>query len=408
MKSIKLSFFLNMEIKPFILGAFLSRTTECENDGRRYFYTYTSYKSSKYVFPDDFDFESYPEQLISVLNQYSGHHNWTRTSVTPTQAKLCFYIQNDLEMSKDVFYKTLYGILLNSNWLIIENESAKADFIRGFMELRGSVDTKLKFLTQDYFYSNKRELKKALLLPDVLDIPVGYMNLNARELQPQYVEGTNKRNTQFRINLFYYANKIGFLNDYKAKIFENAYHPKSKSKKNDITYFDVEAPTPRTYTSQFINNLNFFTNNIYERDLTEELVEKLREQLGINNQSEASSTTNRSQALVEVFNRVSPDKCALCGTTKTFADPNTGRQQFEIHHVISVHNGKQYDNMANLVKLCTTCHDSLKRGRSSKEDQIKSIITILHGNPVVYEFCSEILDIDNINDLAERIQEMLG
>ena len=79
-----------------------------------------------------------------------------------------------------------------------------------------------------------------------------------------------------------------------------------------------------------------------------------------------------------------------------------------VGHTFAVHNGKELDNIANLVKLCPECHTMLKKGRSTKENQIKSIYNILHNRPEVSEYASSYLQIDDINELVEKIWEMLG
>ena len=52
MIKIRLKDFFKNEIKPFILGAFLSRIMEYtdKNTGEKYFYAYTSFKASKFIY----------------------------------------------------------------------------------------------------------------------------------------------------------------------------------------------------------------------------------------------------------------------------------------------------------------------------------------------------------------------
>jgi len=282
----------------------------------------------------------------------------------------------------------------------------KKDFVRGFVEIRGSVDTTAKLIAQDYFYNSKIEIKKAQLLTDMMNLPIRFANFNPRNLQPQYVNGENKRNTQFRIHAFYYAKNIGFINDYKAKIFETVYHFHRKKVENLITYYDVEIPKSRNDDVSFIKYLNFFTNNIYDKELTSTAIKELRISLGFD--TNESTKTSRNASIIELYRLISEDKCAICDTTKTFENKKTGRQHFEIHHMISYNNGNEYDNIANLVKLCPTCHDSLKRNHASKPAQVKSILKIFHEHSEIYEFTSSYLGIENINNLADKIWSMLG
>jgi hypothetical protein len=76
--------------------------------------------------------------------------------------------------------------------------------------------------------------------------------------------------------------------------------------------------------------------------------------------------------------------------------------------MIPFHNGKEFDNIANFVKLCSNCHDSLKKGRSLKSEQLNSLRKILFENSSVFEYTSATMGIDEIEDLAEAIWLILG
>ncbi len=405
MKSINLSDFLKSEIKPFLFGAFLSRIMEKNICNQKYFYAYTKFRASKAVYSSDFDMISYAQDLANTMNKFSGSYNWEMVVAQKTQTELRFYIKNDLNMTKTMFYVALYQKLMTSNWVISpeQNEQMK-EFIRGFIELRGSIDTSAKFIAQDYFYNDNIELKKAQILTDLMNLPINYANFNPRNLQPQYISGENQRNAQFRINLFYYAINIGFMNKYKAKVFENAYHKHNYYSKNDIIYFDIDMPDSNNDDVKFIKYLNFFTNNIYQKSLTAAAIKDLRQRLGFDTKQKST----RNLSIIKLFNEFAEDKCAICGTTTTFENKQTGRQSFEIHHIISYHNGQEYDNIANLVKLCPNCHRMLKKNSAPKDIQIKAIIKILHEHREIYEFTASYLAIDDINDLAEKIWSMLG
>ncbi len=276
------------------------------------------------------------------------------------------------------------------------------------METRGSIDTTAKYISQDYFYNNLIELKRILILTDMIGLPIGYANFNPRNMQPQYVSGESKRNAQFRINLFFYAKEIGFINKYKAQIFDNAYHAVKKDlyEKHGVVYFVLQTPDINDEVT-FIKYLQFFTNNIYNKELTKGNIELYRKKLGLKNQSKKAISTNRDQSIIDIFRNIAEDKCAICGTTKTFEKSNS-KEYFEIHHVIPFHNGIKYDNIANLVKLCPTCHSLLKKNRASKEAQIEAIITILTNNDLIHQYASAALGFDDIDELSKKIQTMLG
>lgn len=411
MQYIKLKDLFKYEIKPFLLGAFLSRIMETtDKRGDRYFYAYTAFRTSKAVFKGDFDLKSYASVLAAKLDGASGHCNWSVHSASEGAVELRFYVLNDQDMPKNMFYKALFAKTVSASWALDEcmNDEKRA-FIRGFMELRGSVDTFRPLIAQDYFYDSRHELKKALMFTDAMSVPVCYANFNPRNLQPQYVSGENRRNAQFRINLPYYASEIGFINDYKALIFDRAHrHGAKRVDEKGITYFEVDLPQRNGNDMTFIRYLNFFTNNIYAKQLTPQAVKQLRAQLGFSEADETADRAKRSATLVSLFNDISEDKCAICGTVKTFTNRATGRQHFEVHHVISFCNDGAVDNIANLVKLCPTCHDMLKKNHASKTDQTRAILKILHEHEEIFDYASSYLQIDDINDLAEKIQSMLG
>lgn len=157
---------------------------------------------------------------MDELNYQSSDGIWEYKSKTSFQIVL----ENDLDLNNDRFYKLLLRKIMLSPFFISEiMDDDKKAFIRGFFEIRGSVDTSRPYLSQDYFFNSELELKRVRLLMDNFNIPEGVFNINFRELQSQFVSGENKRNTQLRINLFWYAKNIGFINEYKAKIIKKIY-----------------------------------------------------------------------------------------------------------------------------------------------------------------------------------------
>ena len=396
------------EIKPFLYGAFLNRIMSENTSDYNYFYAYTSFRASKAVYKDDFNFHTYADEFIASLNHSSGFYNWEKYKVKDQSMELRFYVINDLSITATQFYSLLYKKMLSCDWLTgDELNDDKKSFMRGFIELRGSVDTSAKLIAQDYFYSNNIELKKCQILTNMMDLPISYANFNARNLQPQFVSGENQRNAQFRINLMFYANQIGFINRYKATVFNNSYYNRGKKEIDNITFFNVDLPKSKDCDVTFVKHLNFFTNFIYEKKLTPNAIAELRKKLGFTDNS-SNEKTNRNRTIIELFNEISEDRCAICGTTKTFINKRTGRQHFEIHHVISFKNGIELDNIANLVKLCPTCHDMLKKNATSKDQQIKAILKILSEHPEVLEFAKSYLQIDDINEIADEIWQKLG
>ncbi|MDY4936229.1 MAG: HNH endonuclease [Candidatus Enteromonas sp.] len=403
----KVSEFLRREIAPFLYGAFMSRIMSTNECGKKYFYCYTKFKISKLVPPRVFSISTYGEKYIDELNFVSGVMGWTIIKCNDKVFEARLYLENDLALTDASFYNMLRSKFFKTSWVHDDGlTDDKKDFIRGFLELRGSVDITAKYISQDYFFNNRVELKKALIITDFMSVPIKYANYNMRELQFQFVMGISKRNPQFRINSFYYAKYIGFLNKYKACIFEKAFCITENFEKDGIKYFQIDLPSTNSDDVAFIKYLNFFSNNVYQKELTTRTVEELRKRMGFH-KNESNETDSRNMSIVELFDAIAPDKCAICNTETTYARPN-GRQYFEIHHVISRCNGKELDNIANLVKLCPTCHRMMKRNGAPKVDQIRAIIKILNEHTEIYEFCCSYLNIDNINELAEKIQGLLG
>lgn len=411
MEEIKISDFLKRKtIKPLLYGAFLSRIMTEEIYGKKYFYAYSSFRKSKAVYQTDFDIYNYAEKYKNQLNLWSGYDNWSIKRKTKTSMELRFYLHNDLNLTITQFYTYLFHKLFKNDWATDYNlNDNKRSFIRGFLELRGSVDTTANYMAQDYFYNNENELQKAFIITDQMKIPTGYLNFNLRELQPQYVKNIQQRNTQFRINAMYYAKNIGFLNKYKAKIFKESKNSIKEIEKNGIIFFDCILPASRQYNLNFRKRINFYINNIYSKNINENMINYLRKQgdykIALNS---SNLDEKRDYKLIEICNDTTEDKCMCCGTTQTSTDKNTGRQRFQIHHMISFKNGKEFDTLSNLVKLCPTCHDSLKKNASTKQEQTENIKKILNNWPPVKEFCSTYFDTDSIEELAEKVWEMLG
>ena len=143
------------EIKPFLYGAFLNRIMSIKTVDGHCFYAYTSFRASKAVYKDDFNFYAYADELVASFNHFSGFYNWEKEIVREQNIELRFYVVNDLKITSTQFYNLLYKKMLTCDWLTGEELNAdKKSFIRGFMELRGSVDTTAKLIAQDYFYNN--------------------------------------------------------------------------------------------------------------------------------------------------------------------------------------------------------------------------------------------------------------
>lgn len=404
--SIKVSDILRFEITPFLFGVLFSRIKIIDES---FFMGYTFFKVSKALI--QYDFEKCANDLVKSYDKASGYKNWTIHYINTkpvkkdqeTAVELRFYIENDQNLSLQTFNNAIYKKLMKCEWLYESDlNDHKKSFVRGFTETRGSIDITAKFIAQDYYYDNEIELNRIFVFSNHIGIPVQYLNFNPRETQPN----SKEKNTQFRINIFWYAYYIGFINNYKADIFSNAYSRDIDDtySKDNVIYSLVPIP-PMTDNITFSKMLNFFSKKVFKKSLNDSEIEILRKELGFD--KGAIGKSSRSQSLKVIFDNMEEDKCASCGATNTHTK-TTGRQYFEIHHMISVHNEQKYDNLGNLVKLCPNCHTILKKGRASKNEQIETIKRILINKHEVYNYISDALGDDNIDKISNRIYELLG
>ena len=396
--------FSNNRIKPFILGSFFSRYIFSEDKSE--IYTEISFKSSRY---EKFSLDDYKDEYINTLNEVcSPYSNWEITT-SGSSFKAKFSLINDLNLNEDNFFNKLYtDIISKEDWFINdEMNEYKKDFIRGFVEPRGSIDTTMKLIAQDYFYNSIFETKKARLLVDYFCIPYYLLNLNFRDLQNQFITGENQRNTQLRLNAFWYMSNIGMYNKYKAGIFEIAYNQTDFYEENNVIYFKCDWPS-NSSTNIFDERLNYYSTNIYGKEITEEEATEFRVALGF----DGKKKTIRNIALVELIRYNTPDECVCCKDKynikdRTFTHRKTGKPYFEIHHAISLGSNIELDDEDNLVKVCPVCHGCLKKGIGTEKEQKELIIELLKHSPQVLEFAKHIFDTNDYDLIIQKIYENL-
>lgn len=394
----KVSEFLKNDQSPFILGAFFGRYIIEKGVIR----TVSQYKASKFL--DENIYNSSLHPYFDALNYQSRDRIWKRKSKTSFQIVL----ENDLNLNNDRFYRLLLRkIMLSPFFMSRILDDDKKSFIRGFFETRGSIDTNHPFLAQDYFYNSELELKRLRLLMDNFNIPEGVFNINFRELQSQFVSGENRRNTQLRINLFWYIKNIGLINKYKAKIIKEVYKINYSQDSDKIFYFECDEPS---FTKAMINErLGFYLNTIYGKNLSNYEIEKIRKDLEFD--EEENDDFKRDANIIRLIRIGTKDECAACKEIYNIKDRSfrtrKDRYYTEIHHCISVGKDKELDVLENLVKLCPTCHRALGKGSSSDEYQKELIKRILNSNEQNLEFAKIIFASDDINILVDKIQENL-
>ncbi len=406
------SHFLNA-IDPFNLGVLLSRF-QIKNGC---IYGVCSYKVSKFVH----GYEESKVQVLDALNTLSAHPIWqsNQESVTKIKGTFVFILENNLHLDENAFYKKLLNLLIDNDFfnrshlmnLMTPNQKR---FLSGFFESRGSIDTQRNFLTSDYFFHSPLEFNKFHYLIDHFTIPSEALNFNFRELQSEHVQGINQRNAQFRIYLDWYLYHIGLFNPYKAKI---AHHIFKTTLVGDGIYYKLSyPPTTKYHGNSFTERAHFYLKSVYQQDLDDKSIERLREQLGWIQKSEEF---RRDSKIINFYRISTPNVCsACCGDYdikersfislplyKITQDPNS--YYTEIHHVISLGKDQELDVLANLAKLCPACHRALKKGSSEEGFQKRLIRNILNRNKDNLEFAQLRFETDNLPTLIDRICESL-
>ncbi|WP_390118282.1 HNH endonuclease [Helicobacter pylori] len=407
------SHFLNDNIDPFNLGVLLSRF-QIKNDR---IYGMCSYRASKFV-PD---YEKSKAQVLNALNTLSTHPIWqsNQESVTKIKGTFVFILENDLHLDENSFYKKLLNSLIDndffnrSNLMNLMTPNQKR-FLSSFFESRGSIDTQRNFLTLDYFFHSPLEFNKFHYLIDFFNIPSEALNFNFRELQPEHVQGINQRNAQFRIYLDWYLYHIGLFNPYKARIAEHVF--KTTLVDDGIYYKLRDRPKTEYRGNSFTERAHFYLKSVYQQDLDDKSIEKLREQLGWIQKSEEF---RRDGKIINFYRISTPNVCSTC-----CGDYDIKERSFislplykitqkpdsyytEIHHVISLGKNRELDVLENLAKLCPACHRALKKGSSEEEFQKSLIRNILNRNKDNLEFAQLRFETDDLPTLINRICESL-
>ncbi|MFP5960276.1 HNH endonuclease [Helicobacter pylori] len=407
------SCFLNA-IDPFNLGVLLSRF-QIKNGC---IYGVCSYKASKFVH----GYEESKVQVLNALNTLSVHPIWrfNQESVTKIKGTFVFILENDLHLDENSFYKKLLNSLIDNDFfnrshsMTPINDPNQRLFLSGFFESRGSIDTQRNFLTLDYFFHSPLEFNKFHYLIDHFNIPSEALNFNFRELQPEHAQGINQRNAQFRIYLNWYLHHIGLFNPYKARI---AHHVFKTTLIYDGIYYKLNyPPTTKYHGNSFIERAHFYLKSVYQQDLDDKSIERLREQLGWIQKSEEFK---RDSKIINFYRISTPNVCNACCDDYDIKERSflslplyqiTQRSDSyytEIHHVISLGKNKELDVLANLAKLCPTCHRALKKGASAEGFQKRLIRNILNRNKDNLEFAQLRFETDDFPTLIDKIYEGL-
>ncbi len=382
-------------------------------------YGVCSYRASKFV-PG---YEESKAQVLNALNTLSAHPIWqlNQECVTKIKGTFVFILENDLNLDENSFYKKLLNSLIDifscytsipitdKEYKKITNDYKKR-FLSGFFESRGSIDTQRNFLTLDYFFHSPLEFNKFHYLIDLFNIPSEALNFNFRELQHEYAQGINQRNAQFRIYLDWYLHHIGLFNPYKARIAEYVF--KTTLIYDGIYYKLRDLPRTEYRGNSFTERSHFYLKNIYQQDLDDKSIEKLREQLGFIQKSEEFK---RDSKIINFYRLSTPNVCSACCDDYDIKERSflslplyqitqkLDSYYTEIHHVISLGKDKELDVLENLAKLCPTCHRALKKGASAEGFQKRLIKKILKRNKGNLEFAQLRFETDDFLTLIDKI-----
>lgn len=405
----KVSEFLDSDnIPPFLLGAFYGRYEFTKDNS--FIYTYSSYRNWTKVYNNrelcDKSKISFLTQLNEICKPYSF---WEKGSKKYPKTDIVFHLENDLNISKDNFFNKLNRKIINADF-IYENELTqnKKMFLRGFSELRGSLDRNRHLLTMDYIKNSQPETKRVRLLIDYLNVPVNVVNYNFREFQPDYKAG-KKRETQLRYNVFWYAQNIGFINEYRIAAFTANFNYTAIKKDGLITYFMCAQPLESDNTT-FENRVDYYSHNVFDKKLTSSDLAKFKALIGISDVS--NEKFKRDISIVNYVRYFTPDVCVCCCDdfdikNRTHIEVATGRPHFEIHHMISVGNVKELDDVDNLAKICPACHASLGRGSADEQTQKSNIRKIFAHKSNILEFCKSYFDEQNEETVVDLVWKAL-
>ena len=398
----KVSEFFVQDINPFVLGCFYSRF-ECDETQIK---TFTTYKLTKW----EAVFLKSQQPYLEQLNRRS-FENWQVLSSSDKYFKACLSLENDLHLSATSFFNKLYYKILNSELISSDTlTDDKIEFIRGFMETRGSIDTQRSLIAQDYFYHHSYlEVKKARILVEYFNVPVSVMNLNFRQLQPQYLAKKNKRNAQVRMRLPWYVAQIGILNPYKVQVITDVYGYPLGTYRNGAQFFNVSYSV--SPSQSFQKRIDYYADKILNRKLNSQQIKQYQKELGFLADT-SDERTIRNDLIVQIARLEWPDECVCCKhlyniCDRSFIHRKTNRPYFEIHHVISLGNNQELDDTDNLAKLCPTCHAALKRGRALEVYQKELIANILNNQSRTLEFSKNFFDTDDENVIINKIYESL-
>ena len=369
------------------IRALLATFFNLVDDDDAYFYIKSEYRDSAFA-PAHLDSFNYLT-LNTNLNSYFNL-NFESLSL----GKHLLKIEKTLEIdTPEKFLAEIYKQIQLLSFDIETNEYEEAILLSLFI-LRGSPDFTAKYYAVDIYrkYSSKEYIRNIFQILSGISA-ISQLNLNFRELQPQYTAGRNLRNTQIRIKLGWFWEKFGEkireINNYKYSILNNNTDKISE---------------PSMSIGNFSDRLVEYLNNILGEENHNIDIKRERQRLGL----EASGAVARDFSLKTIANNIFPDECMACKTrfetdTRTFKLRNQDRHYFEIHHIIPFSKGKEHDQIDNLAKICPVCHRILTKNRAEESLQKQTIRDILESSENAQKYVSILIGDTNINNIVDFV-----
>lgn len=308
------------------------------------------------------------------------------------------YITNDLNYTLDEYFDALYKNIIFLAFSSKDSINFEKSLLNTIFMLNGSIDFNRNLMAVDICtnYCTKNYFSKYFKL--ILHLNQNFLNLNFRELQPEFANNIRKRNMQFRVNLAYFYDNMQNLNMYKKELLEsNKEKIKSLSQKEESS-------------SETIKRFEFYNNFILKKQAIN--IEQLRSRLGFE-KSNIESKNVRNANIIILAKNLLKDECMGCKDIYDIKDRTFKTRQgfyyLEIHHNIAFSfNNKLCDDIDNLVKLCPACHKALSKNRAEQNHQKEIIASILRHSSEAKEFAKAISKIENNNELIDYIYETLA
>lgn len=399
---------INMSIDDFLKNATLEGLATVffnfQQDKRGNFEVCSSYRSSKYANIE------LTESIFLTNNQKLK--NWSNLDFQYNSTNGHYFTiqKNNQITTSDEFVKNIYKAIQRKRANYSDDEFERI-LLLALFGLRGSPDPKTNYYAVDIHRSVQTSFYLDCvfkLLTNISD--TRQLNLNFRELQPEFIAEKAQRNTQIRINLKWFCEYLNYdlsiLNLYKDNILKNQYvEIQGKQEKQDA--YDG-----------FLERLIVYRNEIIgqpkqeSEELSKQTIQKLREELGFKTDDNDLGTQKRSANIVNIARNIYENACVCCKNNydiseRSFKMRKTGEYYLEIHHVISFASDKKGDQIDNLVKVCPTCHRALTKGRAEESYQRQLIQNIITNSETAKEYVSNFIDQPTNEKIIDYIYQNL-